>query len=148
MITGRPSCPRSGSCSVSLSPIKCFCVQTMFSRAVSENQVSVCSKRQNAPLPDWMTAALQVRVNFKLGFLSEIRRDTRGALKSYIKACRPSIHESCRRRSQYWFLSGYLEQLVPRFPQNKLEVSRMMFLYCHYRSVARHVLCCVRHWRS
>jgi len=45
-------------------------------------------------MPGWMQSALHVRANFKLGFLSEFRRDTRSALKHYIKAYEQLIKDA------------------------------------------------------
>eukprot|EP00443_Scrippsiella_acuminata_P057371 CAMPEP_0115386812 /NCGR_PEP_ID=MMETSP0271-20121206/8338_1 /TAXON_ID=71861 /ORGANISM="Scrippsiella trochoidea, Strain CCMP3099" /LENGTH=503 /DNA_ID=CAMNT_0002810253 /DNA_START=53 /DNA_END=1562 /DNA_ORIENTATION=+ len=39
-----------------------------------------------ANVPQWALTAMQVRVLVKIGFLSEFRKDTRGALNSYTKA--------------------------------------------------------------
>lgn len=52
------------------------------------------SPRPGAPVRSTrIQNALQVRANFKAGFLAEFRRDTRAALKSYIKAYEALIHE-------------------------------------------------------
>jgi len=54
-------------------------------------------RRQRLPspsAPQWMTNALSVRANIKIGYTCELRRDTRGALKSYIKAYEQLIHDT------------------------------------------------------
>jgi len=47
-----------------------------------------------AAMPLWAQSAMQVRMSLKVGFLSEFRRDARGALKSYIKAYEQLIHDA------------------------------------------------------